>query len=64
MIATADSISYDHMLSLLISHEFPMVLVGGTGTGKTRQVKKYTSSLLKSGKWESGEMVLSATESA
>ena len=66
MVATADSISNDHILNLLISHEFPMILVGGTGTGKTRQIKRYVGSLLgmHMSKWESGEMVLSATESA
>jgi hypothetical protein len=64
MIATGDSIANGHLLDLLMRHEFPMMLVGGTGVGKTRQIKKYISLLVNSGEWESGEMVLSATESA
>lgn len=44
-----------------------MIVVGNTGTGKTRAIKKLISLLVKrqtnDGKygWESGEMVLSAT---
>jgi dynein heavy chain len=64
MIATGDSIANSHLLDLLMRHEFPMMLVGGTGVGKTRQIKKYIGGLVNSGEWESGEMVLSATESA
>ena len=54
-------------MEIIISHKFPVLVVGDTGTGKTRAIKKLISLLMNKetvdGKygWESGEMVLSAT---
>lgn len=54
-------------MDIVTRHQFPMLVVGDTGTGKTRVIKKLISQLLgkqqADGKfgWESGEMVLSAT---
>lgn len=54
-------------MNVIVGHQFPMLIVGDTGTGKTRAIKKLISQLLakvsSDGKygWESGEMVLSAT---
>jgi Cdc6-like AAA superfamily ATPase len=54
-------------MEMVVGHQFPMLIVGDTGTGKTRSIKKLISLLLNKkntdGKygWESGEMVLSAT---
>ena len=41
MIATEDSIKNSFLMNALIQHDFPILLVGSTGTGKTRLVKKY-----------------------
>jgi len=64
MIATEDSIKNSFLMNALVKHDFPILLVGSTGTGKTRLVKKYVNQLVNTGNWESGEMVLSATETA
>ena len=54
-------------MEMVVGHQVPMLIVGDTGTGKTRSIKKLISLLLNrknnDGKygWESGEMVLSAT---
>lgn len=67
MIATEDSIQQQWLMELVVGHQYPMLIVGNTGTGKTRAIKKLISRLLSKisndGKygWESGEMVLSAT---
>ena len=67
MIATEDSIQQQFVMETVVGHQFPMLIVGGTGTGKTRAIKKLVSQLMAraavEGKygWESGEMVLSAT---
>ena len=67
MIATEDSIQQQYIMELIVGHQFPMLIVGDTGTGKTRAIKKLISQLLgkitSEGKygWENGEMVLSAT---
>ena len=45
MIATEDSIKNSFLLDKLTQHSFPLLLVGRTGTGKTRLVKKYISKL-------------------
>jgi len=64
MIATEDSIQNQFIVDTLVLHSFPILLCGGTGTGKTRLLKKLVANLIKMGKWETGEMVLSATETA
>ena len=67
MIATEDSIQQQYIMEMVVGHQVPMLIVGDTGTGKTRSIKKLISLLLNrknnDGKygWESGEMVLSAT---
>ena len=67
MVATEDTIQQQYLMELVVGHQYPMLVVGDTGTGKTRAIKKLISLLLKKqtseGKygWESGEMVLSAT---
>ena len=54
-------------METIVGHQFPMLIVGDTGTGKTRAIKKLISQLVgkitSDGKygWENGEMVLSAT---
>ena len=67
MVATEDTIQQQFIMETIVGHQFPVLIVGDTGTGKTRAVKKLISLLLakqnSDGKygWESGEMVLSAT---
>lgn len=67
MVATEDSIQQQYLMEVIVGHQYPMLIVGDTGTGKTRAIKKLISQLLtkisNDGKfgWESGEMVLSAT---
>lgn len=67
MVATEDSIQNQYMMEMIVGHAFPILIVGGTGTGKTRIAKKLMTGLVSKNKdlgkygWESGEMVLSAT---
>jgi len=64
-IVTQDTLKHMYLLDKLISHDFPIVMLGSTGTGKTYVIKKFLSRLTQQkGKWEIGEMVLSATTTA
>lgn len=64
-IVTEDSIKQMYILEKLVGHQFPILLLGETGTGKTQVIKKFISKLiLNKSKWEIGEMVLSATTTA
>lgn len=69
-VANEDSIQNLFIMECLVSHGFPVLLVGETGTGKTRITKKLVGKLAAKealmGKYgfESGEIVLSATATA
>ena len=43
MVATGDSIQQQYIMETIIGHQFPLLVVGDTGTGKTRAVKKLIS---------------------
>ena len=43
MVATGDSIQQQYIMETVVGHQFPLLVVGDTGTGKTRAVKKLIS---------------------
>ena len=43
MVATEDSIQQQFIMNVTVGHQFPMLIVGDTGTGKTRAIKKLVS---------------------
>jgi len=43
MVATEDFIQQHYIMDMVIRHQFPMLVVGDTGTGKTRVIKKLVS---------------------
>ena len=47
MVATEDTIQQQYIMETVVGHQFPLLVVGDTGTGKTRAVKKLISLLLK-----------------
>ena len=64
-IVTEESLKQMYLLDLLVKHQFPILLIGETGTGKTQVIKKFTSRLMQNkSQWEIGDMVLSATTTA
>jgi hypothetical protein len=46
MVATADSIQSQYLMKMIIGHAFPMLIVGSTGTGKTRIIQKMINNLV------------------
>jgi len=64
-IVTEDTLKHMYLLEQLVCHNFPIMLMGETGTGKTQVIKKFLSRIqTDKGMWEIGEMVMSATTSA
>lgn len=45
MVDTSESIQIKHLLSLAVRNEYPLMLLGKSGTGKTLYVKQYLKSL-------------------
>lgn len=45
MVPTVDTVRYEYLVSVLIGHEFPVLLVGPVGTGKTSTVQSVFESL-------------------
>ena len=43
MVATGDSIQQQYIMETVVRHQFPLLVVGDTGTGKTQVVKKLIS---------------------
>ena len=64
LIPTEDTIRYSYILHTLANHQFPVLFIGETGTGKTSAIKKYINDTLLKDAWEVGQMVLSATATA
>ena len=63
IVVTVETLKIKFFLETLLDHSFPVLLLGETGTGKTSVIKKLMQQFA-SGKWETGEMVLSATSTA
>jgi len=54
MIAREDSVKNSFFLSKLLAHNFPVLMVGETGTGKTQSIKKFLNLSLSKRGWETG----------
>lgn len=63
MIVTPETLKVKFFLENLIQHSYSVLLLGETGTGKTSVIKKMLQQISLH-KWETGEMVLSATSTA
>ena len=47
MVATEETIQQQYIMGTITGHQFPVLVVGSTGTGKTRAIKKLISQLVR-----------------